>query len=77
MWNGNNGPGNNENELPLLEIPAHEQVRFNLKSNDVIHSFWILPFDFKRDVLPGSPEPLPGDAHRDAVQRSRHHRALL
>ena len=48
-------PGSNENELPLLEIPEHETVRFNLISNDVIHSFWVLPFDFKRDVLPGHP----------------------
>ena len=55
MWNGTLGTGSNENELPLLEIPDHESVRFNLTSNDVIHSFWVLPFDFKRDVLPGHP----------------------
>ncbi|HTZ93966.1 MAG TPA: cytochrome c oxidase subunit II [Streptosporangiaceae bacterium] len=55
MWNGVLGAGSNENELPLLEIPDHETVRFNLTSNDVIHSFWVLPFDFKRDVLPGHP----------------------
>jgi cytochrome c oxidase subunit II len=55
MWNGNLGSSDNENQLPLLEIPAHETVRFNLTSNDVIHSFWILPFDFKRDVIPGHP----------------------
>jgi cytochrome c oxidase subunit 2 len=55
MWNGIDGTGDNESALPLLEIPDHEQVRFNLKSNDVIHSFWILPFDFKRDVLPDHP----------------------
>jgi cytochrome c oxidase subunit II len=55
MWNGEIGKANNTNELPLLEIPAHETVRFNLRSNDVMHSFWILPFDFKRDVLPDHP----------------------
>jgi len=55
MWNGQLGKANNTNELPLLEIPDHQSVRFNLKSNDVIHSFWILPFDFKRDVLPDHP----------------------
>ena len=52
-WNGVN-PGN-ESEMPLLEIPEHETVRFNLVSADVIHSFWVLPFDFKRDVVPGHP----------------------
>ncbi len=55
MWNGKQGTAGNEGDLPLLEIPEHETVRFNLKSNDVIHSFWILPFDFKRDVLPDHP----------------------
>ncbi len=53
MWDGQI-PGNRES-LPLLEIPDHENVRFNLRSNDVIHSFWVLPFDFKRDVIPGHP----------------------
>jgi len=55
MWNGELGTSSNENRLPLLEIPDHETVRFNLTSNDVVHSFWILPFDFKRDVLPDHP----------------------
>jgi cytochrome c oxidase subunit II len=55
MWNGKLGSGDNSSELPLLEIPDHELVRFNLRSIDVIHSFWVLPFDFKRDVLPDHP----------------------
>ena len=55
MWNGELGTAGNEGQLPLLEIPDHETVRFNLRSNDVIHSFWVLPFDFKRDVIPGHP----------------------
>jgi cytochrome c oxidase subunit 2 len=53
MWNGST-PGN-ENQLPLLEIPENETVRFNLTSTDVIHSFWIVPFQFKRDVIPDHP----------------------
>jgi cytochrome c oxidase subunit 2 len=55
MWNGELGKASNTSKLPLMEIPEHETVRFNLNSNDVVHSFWILPFDFKRDVLPGHP----------------------
>jgi len=53
MWNGDT-PGN-QNQLPLLEIPTGETVRFNLTSTDVIHSFWIVPFEFKRDVIPDHP----------------------
>jgi cytochrome c oxidase subunit II len=41
--------------LPLLEIPTNETVRFNLYSIDVDHSFWIVPFAFKRDLIPGHP----------------------
>jgi cytochrome c oxidase subunit 2 len=39
--------------LPLLEIPEHKTVVFNLTSIDVIHAFWVPSFDFKRDVIPG------------------------
>jgi cytochrome c oxidase subunit 2 len=53
MWNGDT-PGN-ENQLPVLEVPIGETVRFNLTSTDVIHAFWIVPFDFKRDVIPDHP----------------------
>ncbi len=49
--NGEPWPG----RLPVLEIPTNETVRFNLVSTDVIHSFWIVPFEFKRDVIPGHP----------------------
>jgi cytochrome c oxidase subunit 2 len=52
-WNGQI-PGN-RGKMPLLEIPEHETVRFNLTSADVIHSFWVIPFEFKRDVVPGHP----------------------
>jgi cytochrome c oxidase subunit 2 len=49
MWR----PGLKSNQLPLLEIPVHETVQFNLTSVDVVHAFWIAPFEFKRDVIPG------------------------
>jgi cytochrome c oxidase subunit 2 len=53
QWNGL-VPGN-KNQFPVLEIPTGETVRFNLISTDVIHAFWIVPFEFKRDVLPDHP----------------------
>jgi cytochrome c oxidase subunit 2 len=51
MWNPAE-PANSKN-LPLLEIPTGETVKFNLTSIDVVHAFWIVPFEFKRDVIPG------------------------
>jgi cytochrome c oxidase subunit II len=48
-------PGHGTKGLPELVIPTNRTVRFNLTSTDVIHSFWIVPFEFKRDVIPGHP----------------------
>jgi cytochrome c oxidase subunit 2 len=55
MWNPTVSEADSYSQLPLMEIPDHETVRFNLVSEDVVHSFWVLPFDFKRDVIPGHP----------------------
>ncbi|WP_331715445.1 aa3-type cytochrome oxidase subunit II [Tessaracoccus coleopterorum] len=41
--------------LPDLYLPINKRVRFNLESADVIHSFWVPNFYFKRDVIPGHP----------------------
>jgi len=40
-------------EAPELVLPADTSVRFDLTSIDVIHSFWIPGFRFKRDMFPG------------------------
>lgn len=41
-----------EDTIPELVLPADTSVRFDLVSIDVIHSFWIPGFRFKRDVFP-------------------------
>jgi cytochrome c oxidase subunit 2 len=41
--------------LPTLHLPLDVPVHFNLESQDVIHSFFIPVFLFKRDVIPGHP----------------------
>ncbi|WP_055491906.1 cytochrome c oxidase subunit II [Streptomyces sp. TP-A0356] len=43
----NNMPG------PTLWLPKGKTVRFVLTSRDVIHSFWVVPFLMKMDVIPG------------------------
>ncbi|HET7740550.1 MAG TPA: cytochrome c oxidase subunit II, partial [Mycobacterium sp.] len=40
------------NEIPVLVIPVNRTVRFDEHSDDVIHSFWVPEFLFKRDVIP-------------------------
>jgi len=44
-----------EREAPTLYLPVNQRVQFNLTSRDVIHSFWIPAFRFKRDMIPGTP----------------------
>jgi cytochrome c oxidase subunit 2 len=39
-------------EIPVLVIPEDRTVRFVEHSEDVIHSFWVPEFLFKRDVIP-------------------------
>lgn len=42
--------------IPVLVIPKGETVQFVEHSPDVIHSFWVPEFLFKRDVIPYGPD---------------------
>jgi cytochrome c oxidase subunit 2 len=37
----------------VLRLPNHRSVVLTMTSKDVIHSFWVPSFIFKRDILPG------------------------
>jgi len=38
---------------PILVLPLGKTAQINLTSSDVIHSFWVPAFLFKRDATPG------------------------
>jgi cytochrome c oxidase subunit II len=40
-------------EPPQLVVPVGVPIRFYEQSTDVIHAWWVIPFLFKRDVIPG------------------------
>lgn len=42
-----------ESKLPELVLPVGAKVEFKLESRDVIHSFWVIDFLYKKDVIPG------------------------
>jgi cytochrome c oxidase subunit 2 len=44
--------GVDEDELPVLYLPVNKRVEINIESRDVIHSFWILDFLYKKDMIP-------------------------
>ncbi len=39
-------------EIPILVLPTGKRVEFHLAASDVIHSFWVPEFLFKRDAFP-------------------------
>lgn len=41
-----------DNEIPILVIPLGKKVQIIEHSQDVVHSFWVPEFLFKRDVIP-------------------------
>lgn len=43
----------NPSDIPILRIPVGEPVEFALRSDDVIHSFYVRNFLYKLDVIPG------------------------
>ncbi|AAO44340.1 cytochrome c oxidase subunit II [Tropheryma whipplei] len=42
-----------ESKLPVLYLPVNKKVEIDLRSRDVVHSFWIIDFLYKRDIVPG------------------------
>ena len=40
-------------DLPTLYLPVNKSVEVDLTSRDVIHSFWVIDFLYKKDVFPG------------------------
>ncbi|WP_261574246.1 aa3-type cytochrome oxidase subunit II [Frankia gtarii] len=55
---GHKGPNQIEvtgrpGEPAVLVLPQNRSIRFEESSPDVIHSFWVPEFLFKRDVVPG------------------------
>jgi len=48
------GPNNtiDPESLPTLYLPVGQKVEIRLESRDVIHSFWIVDFLYKKDMIP-------------------------
>ena len=47
------GEENSFDQLPTLYLPVDERVEFVLDARDVIHSFWVPAFLYKKDMIPG------------------------
>jgi cytochrome c oxidase subunit 2 len=47
------GDKGSEAALPVLYLPVNKSVQIDLTSHDVIHSFWVVDFLYKKDMFPG------------------------
>ncbi|GAA1792529.1 MULTISPECIES: cytochrome c oxidase subunit II [Leucobacter] len=39
--------------MPVLYLPVNKTTEIRLESRDVIHSFWVVDFLYKKDMIPG------------------------
>ena len=76
-------PGNPET-LPTLYLPVDELVEFGLEARDVIHSFWVPAFLYKKDVFPGQTNVFQVTPTREGVYQGKcaefcgeHHSGML
>ena len=42
-----------QEDIPTMYLPVGKNVRLELESRDVIHSFWVPAFLYKEDMIPG------------------------
>lgn len=43
----------NTDNLPVLVLPVDKSIEIKVESRDVIHSFWVVDFLYKKDTIPG------------------------
>ncbi len=42
-----------QSSFPVLHLPVNKETELQLQSYDVIHSFWVIDFLYKKDMIPG------------------------
>jgi len=56
-------------EIPLLVLPVGKVIQYDLISTDVIHSFWVPEFHFKRDVMPNPDKNNQDSSFQNTIDR--------
>jgi cytochrome c oxidase subunit 2 len=64
-------PSNSFTTANELHIPTGKPVVFTLKSNDVIHSFWVPNLHGKKDLIPGRIATLSLQADKPGIYRGQ------
>ncbi|MCS6710476.1 cytochrome c oxidase subunit II [Brachybacterium sp. EF45031] len=58
-------------QLPTLYLPVNQTVEFRLDSRDVIHSFWVVDFLYKKDMFPGHTNSFEVTPTREGTYRGK------
>lgn len=56
-------------EIPLLVLPTKSTIQYNLRAKDVIHSFYVPEFHFKRDVFPFPEKNNQDDTFQNSIDK--------
>jgi cytochrome c oxidase subunit 2 len=57
-------------EIPLLVLPTGKTIEYDLRSTDVIHSFFVPAFNFKRDVFPDPEKNNQDSSFQNSIDRT-------
>ena len=65
------GEKGSEAALPTLYLPVNKTVQIDLRSRDVVHSFWVIDFLYKKDVFPGKTNHMYFTPTREGVYKGK------
>ena len=57
-------------EIPILVLPVNQVIQYNLRSKDVVHSFWTIDFLFKRDVFPHPEQNQTDNSFQNTIEQT-------
>jgi cytochrome c oxidase subunit 2 len=57
-------------EIPLLVLPTDATIHYRLHSKDVVHSFFVPEFNFKRDVFPNPEKNNQDETFQNTIDRT-------
>ncbi|HEU5473963.1 MAG TPA: cytochrome c oxidase subunit II [Actinophytocola sp.] len=55
--------------IPILVLPTDQTIHYNLRARDVIHSFFVPEFNFKRDVFPAPEKNNQDSSFQNSIDR--------
>ncbi len=60
-----------ESDIPTLYMPVGQSAEITIHSRDVIHSFYVPAFSYKKDMVPGRTNYMTVTPEREGVYRGR------